>query len=149
MSVGCTPGFRNVGQCVMVSDAPASSRSLLVIGAVQSPWYRPLGRKWNASPASGALPSAPMARHRQSSERSEKKLNLFRAEACHVTRTALDSYHWKRSPGRDRSGVYKGVPCVLFQKFPAIRWPLPHSRSDAKNHSLSFLMGPPKVTPVS
>ena len=37
MWLGSTPGFRNVGQCVIDSDAPASRSSFEVRGAFQSP----------------------------------------------------------------------------------------------------------------
>ena len=96
-SSGLVPGTSRFGQWNITSDAPASSRSLLVSGDVHVPWMMPFGQsRQGASPSSALVAPAPSAdpapplAQMQSFLMSVKMLTLLRCETCHVTRTACD-----------------------------------------------------------
>jgi hypothetical protein len=103
MSSGVTLGYFCPTKVLCIHEAPASSRTLEVLGEVHVTWESVLGQKRNPFCASCATKSPrPM---KSSDWTSTNALILFFADACHVSRPPRLVSSSFRVDGLERSGV--------------------------------------------
>src|SRR5262245_42901426 len=83
---------------------------------------------------------------------SQKPVSLLFGLICHVKRTAPDRVLPALRAGLERSGSYVhelALPALRFAYMPGTELELPWLRKTAKNHSLSLLIGPPRLKSTS
>src|SRR5262245_24950259 len=126
---------------------PASSSSRLVTGDDHVTCCT-RGPAWLFPRASGAVVALPPPVHDvQSRCSSQKTLNLWRGEACHVRRP-LTFLHVPSSVACVSVGTYVHAftsPAFALLNMPATSFRLPCERAAAKNHRRSFMTGPPNA----